>query len=302
MHKAKTIEFNRPAKFTLLEVLGSGACGETVHIRDEGMDADFVAKKYLPIISEEENPGLFLDLLGRFRDEARILFRLNHPNVVRVFNYFDYSEYKTSYIVMEYVSGLELLDYLKKNPANADRVFEGVVDGFTHLQARGVLHRDIRPANILIDETSTPKIIDFGFGKEIGLGQREDDRKSISLNWWCETPPEFADNIYDFQTEVYFVGKLFQLAIQECGLSDFKYRLLLISMCESDRSRRTQSFEDVKRSINEGKFAELSFSDGEVETYRNFAGELSEVVSSIQSDARFDRDPTKVLVKLEALY
>lgn len=266
------------------------------------MDADFVAKKYLPVISEKEDPALFSELLGRFRDEARILFRLNHPNVVRVFNYFDYSEYKTSYILMEYVSGLELLDYLKQNPANADRVFEGVVDGFAHLQLRGVLHRDIRPANILIEESGAPKIIDFGFGKEIDLEQSADDRKSISLNWWCETPPEFADSIYDFQTEVYFVGKLFQLAIQECGLSDFKYRLLLVSMCDPDRVSRTGSFEDVKRSINEGKFSELSFSDGEIDTYRKFAGALSEVVSSIRSDARFDRDPGKVLGKLEELY
>ncbi|WP_170429270.1 serine/threonine protein kinase [Ruegeria arenilitoris] len=302
MSKTKKIEFNRPAKYTLLDVLGNGACGETVRLRDEGMDADFVAKKYLPIISENQDPALFSELLGRFRDEARILFRLNHPNVVRVFNYFDYSEYKTSYILMEYVSGLELLDYLKQNPANADRVFEGVVDGFAHLQLRGVLHRDIRPANILIEESGTPKIIDFGFGKEIDLEQSTDDRKSISLNWWCETPPEFDDSIYDFQTEVYFVGKLFQLAIQECGLSDFKYRLLLVSMCDPDRASRTGSFEDVKRSINEGKFSELSFSDGEIDTYRKFAGALSEVVSSIRSDARFDRDPGKVLGKLEELY
>ncbi|WP_170764956.1 serine/threonine-protein kinase [Ruegeria lacuscaerulensis] len=302
MNKSSKIEFNRPTKYTLLEVLGNGACGETVHLRDEGMDADFVAKKYLPIIAEKDDPDLFSELLGRFRDEARILFRLNHPNIVRVFNYFDYSEYKTSYILMEYVSGTELLDYLKQYPAKADRVFEGVVDGFAHLQSRGILHRDIRPANILIEETGTPKIIDFGFGKEIDIGKSGDDRKSISLNWWCETPPEFSDAKYDFQTEVYFVGKLFQLAIQECGLSDFKYRLLLISMCNPDRASRTASFEDVKRSINEGKFSELAFSEGEIGTYRSFAKALSEVVSSIQSDARFDREPAKVLNKLEELY
>ncbi len=302
MNIPETIEFNRPTKYKRMELLGSGACGETVRIRDEGMDADFVVKKYLPTISETENPGLFLELLDRFRDEARILFRLNHPNIVRVFNYFDYSEHKTSYIIMEFVSGCAILDYLLKNPSNADRVFEGVVGGFAHLQFRDVLHRDIRPANILIDSNGVPKIIDFGFGKHVKASEAIADQKSISLNWWCDTPPEFSDGIYDFQTEVYFVGKLFQLAIEECGLSDFKYRILLGSMCEPLRSKRKISFLDVQRTISEGKFSELSFSPSEVAAYRGFAGALSSTVSSIQSDARFERGSDVILAKLEDLY
>lgn len=296
------IEFNRPAKYQRIDVLGSGACGETVRIRDEGMDAEFVAKKYCPVISKDDEPDLFHELLNRFRDEARILFRLNHPNIVRVFNYFDYSEYHTSYIIMEYISGSEILDHLRLHPANADRVFEGVVAGFAHLQSRNVLHRDIRPANIMIDDTGVPKIIDFGFGKHIGNGGDTMEGKSISLNWWCETPPEFSEGTYDFQTEVYFVGKLFQQAVESCNLDYFKYRLLLGSMCEPDRANRVESFSVVQGKIARGKFAELSFSNEEISTYRKFADQLTSLVSSVEADARFERDGDVIVTKLEELH
>lgn len=298
----RDIEFNRPAKYQFREVLGSGACGETVLLFDEAMGADFVAKKYSPIVEAEQNQSLYDELLRRFKDEARILFRLDHPNVVRVFSFFDYAERSTSYILMEYVDGVELLKFLDANPFAADRVFEGIVEGFSHLQAKGVLHRDIRPANIMVQADGVPKIIDFGFGKTEALEKKSDDRKSISLNWWCETPPEFADSIYDFQTEVYFVGKLFEQALSDGKLSDFKYKLLVGRMCDPNRDRRIEDFQSIQSEISRGKFAELSFSDDEVRIYRNFADELTGVVSSVQSDSRFERDVEKIIVRLEELH
>lgn len=62
------------------------------------------------------------------------------------------------------------------------------------------------------------KIIDLGFGKSIDNSQGFD--KSITLNWWCDTPEEFRESKYDYQTEVYFVGKLFEGIIQEHEISD----------------------------------------------------------------------------------
>lgn len=295
------IEFYRPAKYKVVKVLGRGACGETVQIRDDDMGCDFVVKKYHPFISEDEAPSVFENLLDRFKDEARILFQLNHPNVVRVYNFFDYREYKTSYIIMEYVSGPDILEYLSHNPANADKVFEGVVNGFAHLQQRNILHRDIRPMNILVGENSVPKIIDFGFGKRVEFDESQGE-KSISLNWWCDTPPEFQDGIYDFQTEVYFVGMLFQKAVEDCNLTDFKYMPLLRGMNKPDRDARAQSFSDIQRAIIEGKFLELAFSEREISAYRDFSSGIVEIVSSIQSDASFERNTSKLIGHLETLY
>jgi serine/threonine-protein kinase len=295
------IEFNRPAKYTVIEQLGEGACGRTVKIRDEDMNCDFVAKKYSPIVSPIDEPKLFDELLSRFRDEARILFQLNHPNIVRVFNYFDYREHQTSYIVMEYVAGTDIMTYLARNPANADKVFEGVIDGFSHLEKSQILHRDIRPQNILVDSDGVAKIIDFGFGKQI-TDTSTDDGKSISLNWWCETPPEFSDGRYDFQTEIYFIGKLFQKVIEDCDLTDFKYLSIVRQMIEGDRNKRPQDFNEIQRSVIEGKFSELSFSDDEVETYRYFASNFLNVISTLGADVALERDISKIIARLETLY
>lgn len=302
MHATKLIEFNRPQKYEFIARLGQGACGETVHLRDKDMDIELVAKKYRPIVSREDQPGLFSELLRRFRDEARILHRVNHPNVVRVFNFFDYHDADTAYITMEYVSGSSIIDYLKEHPSGADRVFEGVVDGFYHLQQRGILHRDIRPQNILVEGGGAAKIIDFGFGKDLDLEANEPEQKSISLNWWCEVPPEFSDEIYDFQTEVYFVGKLFQKAIHEAGLSEFKYRLLIGDMCAADRNDRPENFSAVQKLINEGKFSELSFSDLEVKRYRDFANAVSDVISSVDEGVQFESNPENIRAKLDEIY
>ena len=74
-----------------------------------------------------------------------------------------------------------------------------------------MLHRDIRAGNLLVDNDGQLKIIDLGFGKQVNTSLDFD--KSITLNWWCATPDEFRFKRYDFGTEVYFVGKLFEQLI-----------------------------------------------------------------------------------------
>ena len=100
---------------------------------------------------------------------------------------------------MESIDGHEIDNYLRQHPENINEIFFQVIEGFTHLENRSILHRDIRPQNILVDTKGTVKIIDFGFGKQIQA--EEDFGKSISLNWWCEIPLDFKDKIYDFKTK-----------------------------------------------------------------------------------------------------
>lgn len=295
------IEFNRPMKYKTIKRLGSGACGETVQIRDEEMGIDLVAKKYNPIFDKSEDQTLHAELLDRFRAEARILFQLNHPNIVRVFNYYDYKEIDTSYIIMECISGKNILEYIKDNPLDTDNIFEKVISGFMHLEQSGILHRDIRPDNILVDTNGNPKIIDFGFGKELAGGSLSFE-KSVSLNWWCQTPPEFENKIYDGQTEVYFLGKLFEQSINQAGISEFKYRAVMNNMCRSDRSDRIKNFSDIQKLLAESRFKELEFSYDEVRSYREFTNSLTSLISSIESTTNeYQNDHNKILEKLNTL-
>lgn len=294
------VEFGRAKKYRAVKVLGNGACGQTIQLHDDELGVDLVAKKYHPLPEIKGTPE-YDEYLERFREEARILFRLNHPNVVRVFNFFDYQEHKTAYILMEYVSGANILEYIKTNPENASKVFEGIIDGFAHLEHKRVLHRDIRPLNFLVTSDGIPKIIDFGFGKQLEFNANIND-KSISLNWWCKTPPDFSSGIYDFQTEIYFVGKMFEKCIEDYELSEFNYISLVRDMCIEDRIKRPTSFLKIQTTTLSEQLNEIQFSVQEIDAYRKFATNLSELFSQISHEATYRRDSEELLRRLEILH
>lgn len=299
----KEIEFNRPKKYRTVRVLGRGACGETILIHDDEMDIDLVVKKYAPHAGLGITPSSdrFAELMSRFKEEARILFQLNHPNIVRVYNFYDYNEQNTGYITMEYVPGTDIEQFLSQNPLSFDSVFEKAIAGFEHLESKGILHRDIRPANLLVSESGEPKIIDFGFGKLLEL---KDDpvSKSISLNWWCDTPPEFSQSIYDAQTEVYFVGKLFEHVAASKAFTGSKHTNLIARMCEPDRAKRFESFREIYNSLRKDLFDTLRFNQLEIKQYRAFAGSLASLFVSIDADANYERDISVIKDRLRRLH
>lgn len=156
----RIIKFLRKKDFQYIKELGQGGFGKTVLLHDREIDEIFVCKKYSPIIPSQQ-----AEFFQNFVQEIKILYQLNHPNIVRVFNYYLYPERQTGYIVMEYVKGQDIEDHVRKSPENLNRLFAQAIEGFSHLENCNILHRDIRPQNILIGENAALKIIDFGFGK-----------------------------------------------------------------------------------------------------------------------------------------
>ncbi|MDQ1637170.1 MAG: eukaryotic-like serine/threonine-protein kinase [Pyrinomonadaceae bacterium] len=291
----KTIEFVRKKDLILKRQLGQGACGLTVLLYDSIIDEYFVCKKYSPI-----NEALRETLFNNFVREIKLLHILNHPNVVRVFNYYLYPEQFAGYILMEFVEGTDIEEYLVKHPEDINEIFTSVIEGFTHLEKHSILHRDIRPQNILVTKTGLVKIIDFGFGKQVF--DSEDFGKSITLNWWCEPPSEFRNHIYDYHTEVYFVGKLFEKIILESQIDHFKHKTLLGRMCASDPSNRVALFSAVRKEILSDRFLDIDFTDDELETYRHFSDSLHSVTSKIEENAKYRADLDDIQTKLEDCY
>ena len=117
----------------------------------------FVAIKVLPdFFAEDEH------FHERFQQEARSIARLNHPNILTVFDFGE--EAGTAYLVMELVEGGTLADRLgyPMELRDAVRLLRPVASALDHAHGRGVLHRDIKPANILIRNDGTPVLADFG--------------------------------------------------------------------------------------------------------------------------------------------
>ena len=289
------LKFVRTKDFKFLEEFGQGGTGRTILIKDEIIDESFVCKKYSPL--NEENKVRYFQ---NFIDEIKLLHLLSHKNVVRVFNYYLYPEKTTGYILMEYVRGLKVSEYIKLNPERLSDIFVQTIEGFMHLEENKILHRDIRPENILVSNDGIVKIIDFGFGKKIDFSSDFDN--SISLNWRYKPPADFQSKIYDFKTEVYFIGKLFDEIIMELDLQNFEYSNIIKEMIEESYENRISSFFEIQRMIISGNSVGIEFSDEEKLVYIVFANSLSSIYTKIEGGAEYVTDIDSILMSLETVY
>jgi len=289
------IEFLKKKDFEFKEELRQGAFGQTVLLHDSEIGEDFVCKKYAPIHEEHKK-----DFYKNFVQEIKFLYKMFHPNIVRIFNYYLYPDEFTGYILMEHVKGTEISEYIKEQSENINQVFLQTIEGFAYLERNNILHRDIRMQNIMIGEDAAVKIIDFGFGKH--AYDDKDFDKSISLNWPFSQPDEFKNDVYNFQTEVYFVGKLFEKLISENQIEHFGYKSILHGMCQTNPEERKKSFASIISEINLNKFLTMNFSEDEIFSYRNFSYILDNLVSKIEYGANYFSDIDKIILKLESLY
>lgn len=289
------IQFIRRHDYAFVKELGQGACGRTVLLHDDQIDEHFVCKKFTPYLEDKRK-----ELFANFVRETKILHQTHDQNVVRIFNYYLYPDSFTGFILMEFVDGTNIEDYLAQHPEMINEVFLQTISGFQYLQENNILHRDIRPAYLMVRSDGIVKIIDFGFGKRIE--NSKDFDKSISLNWWCELPTEFSNTIYNFATEVYFVGKLFERIIQENQIENFKYKTMLGKMCGREPSTRIQRFADVTKAIQSDMFFEIDFGDEEIAHYRNFADSMEQHITKIKNEAEYVHDVSRVQTALENAY
>ena len=289
------VAFLRRSEYVFVKVLGQGACGQTVLLRDDVIGSDFVCKKYVPF-SESHRQELFKGFLR----EIKLLHAVYHVNVVRVFNYYVYPEQLTGYILMEYVDGTDIEDHLRLKPETVNDLFLQAIEGFAYLEGQSILHRDIRPLNILVREDGTLKIIDLGFSKQID--KPSDFDKSISLNWWCEPPADFSLGTYDHATEVYFVGTLFEKLVLDLNLEDFKYKVLLARMCSKIPTERISSFADIRSDIDRNAASDVTFMGQERSEYAAFANAVTKHLTRIEAGTKYRDDLTIIRTQLETLY
>jgi eukaryotic-like serine/threonine-protein kinase len=152
-------------RFVLEREIGSGGMSRVFLGRDEVLDR--------PVAIKILNADLGrTDIGSRFRREGRTAARLSHPNIVQVYDAGEgeFEGRETSYIVMEYVSGGDLKDLIDERGvlSGAELVrLSGAAAGLGHAHERGVIHRDIKPHNILITGSGYVKVTDFGVARAL---------------------------------------------------------------------------------------------------------------------------------------
>ena len=166
-------------------VLGSGGFGITYKARDTYLGMSVAIKEYYPADIVERSDGTTVTVtrpdygemfkwgLDRFIGEGQILARFKHPNVVRVSRYLTANS--TGYIVMDFEEGEPLSEHLARLAEPPDErallgIFIPVLHGLSEVHQRGVLHLDIKPANIYLRRNGSPVLLDFG-AASLGLGQ-----------------------------------------------------------------------------------------------------------------------------------
>src|ERR1700694_335332 len=106
------------------------------------------------------------DSTARFRHEAQAIAQMRHPNIVNVF---DFGEYEgTPYMIIEYVPGGSLATRMKQGSMDADaalKYLRGMAAGLDYAHSLGIVHRDVKPANVLLEKDESPVMADFGLAK-----------------------------------------------------------------------------------------------------------------------------------------
>ena len=154
------------------------------------------------------------------------MYKLNHKNIVRIYNYYPYETRYTGYILMEYIEGKRIDEYLSdssfcSNDINPDNIFSQLIDGFSYMEKQGIVHRDIREGNILVTKDGIVKIIDFGLGKIFSpLKGISNDSKVDIINrqGLDKLPNEHTTGKYDSQTDMFYLAELYNRLLEKKNL------------------------------------------------------------------------------------
>lgn len=158
-------------RFRVLKKLGQGGMGEVLLGEDVKLKRKVAIKS---IIKENSDDSTKL----RFLREAQTASQLDHPNICTIYEIYEEADANKSYIVMQYVDGVTLGQIIAMKRLNIDRILDiagQVCTGMAEAHSKNVIHRDIKPGNIMIDQKGVVKILDFGLAKFSDPGVFKDD-------------------------------------------------------------------------------------------------------------------------------
>ena len=187
------------SRFTLLRPLGRGGMGQVWLASDRQLDEEVVTK-----IVPADASAVTIELL---RHECRNTRRLSHPNIVRVFDFHQCDG--VSFITMEHITG-ESIETLRGAPIeDIVQTLAWLAGALDHAHQAGVVHRDVKAGNVLLDRTGQPRLTDFGIAAVLDPGDGDlrleggGSRYSMSPQQAAGDPPQPSDDIYGLGTLAY---------------------------------------------------------------------------------------------------
>jgi serine/threonine protein kinase len=197
-------------KYKVLERIGSGGMG-SVYLCEHKLMRRRVAVKVLPTAKAEDTSSL-----ERFYREARAVAALDHVNIVRAYD-IDQDD-KLHFLVMEYVDGSSLQDIVKRagplDPIRAAHYIQQAALGLQHAhEVAGLVHRDIKPGNILVDRSGTVKVLDMGlarfFHDEDDVLTKKYDENVLGTADYLAPEQALDSHSVDIRADIYSLGATF---------------------------------------------------------------------------------------------
>lgn len=188
-------------RYELLELIGVGGMADIYRARDIQEDR-IVAVKIL----KTEFAGSD-EFLRRFRNESKAIALLSHPNIVKIYDV-GFSD-KVQFIVMEYVDGITLTDYIEQQGVlkwrDAVHFTIQVLRALQHAHDRGIVHRDVKSSNIMLLRDGTIKVMDFGIARFNRENNKTMSEKTIGSVHYI-SPEQARGDITDERSDIYSVG------------------------------------------------------------------------------------------------
>jgi tRNA A-37 threonylcarbamoyl transferase component Bud32 len=193
--------FGADDRYRIDAELGRGAMGVVYKAQDTVLDRTVALKELSGQLTHDE------EYVARFRREAKALARLTHPSIVQVFDLIEHGA--KFWMVLEFVDGGDLSDYLKKegrlSPGETAALIAHVAEGLDFAHKQGIVHRDLKPSNILLTPDGKPKISDFGIAR-LGQSSALTQEGTVMGSPAYMSPEQATGGTIDERTDIYALG------------------------------------------------------------------------------------------------
>jgi tetratricopeptide (TPR) repeat protein len=188
-------------RYSVIQSLGQGGMGAVYLARDPAIDR-LVAVK---LMRGEAPTG---ELRERFLREARAIGRLQHPNIVTIYEFGEHEG--EPFIAMEYIEGYTVAQLVGRRDVSLEmklQIFDGACAGLQYAHRAGIVHRDVKPANIMISHDDAVKLLDFGIARGPAFGKTQTGAILGTLNYM--SPEQLLGKGIDHRTDIFSSGAVF---------------------------------------------------------------------------------------------
>ncbi|MCJ8271240.1 MAG: serine/threonine protein kinase, partial [Psychrosphaera sp.] len=258
-------------EYQILQVLGIGGMG-VVYLAERKDIAQKVALKFIyPSVVQMMGKDTLLS-------EAKALAQLNHPNIAKIYTIG--STDTTLYFVSEYVNGRpmdEQFDAQRYSDKEQLTLMSKLCESVQYVHQRGIIHADLKPSNILIDQDNNLKIIDFGVSLMMKRSGNAQQSKLVSayikgMSYQYASPEQIEQRNISTLSDIYSLGKIAQFCCSKRLTLQREFKAVMSKACQSDAQLRQATAQDLSRdlqNIADKKVVE-SYSTGKLYRIRKF--------------------------------